>query len=162
MPRKLALLVLVLAALGAWLGRQPGRVTTRDRSSCLLETTFDYWKQRSSCVPERVTERRPAVDGGVSLALLVIALGAALVAAVPRRWAAGIWIGASASAAFLAFVVTRTWNVHAAETVALWPRHATWMLAAASAAALLGVFGWLLTPPAPRLPEARLSPSGTS
>jgi hypothetical protein len=53
-----------------------------------------------------------------------------------------IWLGSAAIAAFLAFVVTRSWTVRPGETIWLWPRYATWSIAAAVAMAV--VAGWLL------------------
>ena len=179
--RAIASIVLVLAAAGAWLGNSPGRHTTRDVSNCFLFGLFDYWTEehpartrtyrlwnlfdvtesseaRHHCQPQIVEQTCSAVDGAVVVALIAVAIFAAFAALIPRRWMAGIWLGGAAIAAFLAFVVTRSWTVRPGETIAYWPRYATWIIVAAIAAAMLVVAGWLIAEPASPAPASAARP----
>src|SRR5690242_20346429 len=106
--RTIAAIVLVLSVTGAWLGNSAGRSTVRDHSDCFLFGMFDYFtgerpertklfgikgteltitsEARHTCRSDYREETRSAVDGAVVVALIAIALGAAFVSLIPRRW----------------------------------------------------------------------------
>ena len=166
MLRKLAVSGVILAVVALWLGRMPGRHVVRDLASCDLQIVkrvpgafIDEVKRyrvepASQCELDVREVERPALPVDAQLALVAIALAGLLAIAWPKRWAAGIWLVIGATATFLAFVTTRSFDIRADDTTYLWPFHAARLACAGVASCLLAVAAWLIGPRRDRLPSA--------
>jgi len=160
--RRLALVGVALAIIAGVVGHAPGRRVRRDVASCDLKLLvrlptelsngfkrYFAFRARTAepapmCEPDVRELDRPALSTDMQVALLAIAVAGLLVVALPRARSASAWLAISASAAFLAFVTTRGFDIRADETTFLWPYYAARVAMVVLAGCLVGVLGWLI------------------